>query len=65
MGPAAEPLSGEAEEDDDGDGESGGGAATEALAGRRQPGRVAGTVDQFDAEPCFQRLDAAAEGRLR
>jgi hypothetical protein len=41
-----------------------GGGAAEALAGRREFGRVAGTGDLFDAEPGLERLNAAAEGRL-
>src|SRR5207237_7814231 len=37
----------------------------EGLAGGREPGRVRRTVDQVEPGPCFERLDATRERRLR
>jgi hypothetical protein len=42
-----------------------GGLRQQGLSGGRQARRVGAAVDQVDAGPGLQRLDAAAEGRLR
>jgi len=41
------------------------GLAQQGFAGRGQPRRIGRTVDQIDARPRLQCLDAAGERRLR